>query len=102
MLNICRSIRLDEHSFPAATDDDSESLASNSTPRRLNSSRQHFYPNLVSRPVSSDTTTHDVSESHFRPESNSLVLDHLGHRDNLTTSEEILLLRRQMAKLNHR
>lgn len=49
---------------------------------------------------SSDTTTADVSE--YRPDSNSLVLDNFGARDNLTLIEEVQLMRRQMAKMNHR
>ena len=75
-----RSIRLDEHSFPSATDDES--------------------------PFQSSTPTLDVAEDRrggsetgdSQPQTSSLALP----SENLTPSEEIRLLRRQMAKLNHR
>ena len=83
-----RSIRLEEHAFPSASDAGSPTRSSNtsrSTPTFDAASSHHAAKSLIASSQQSE------SGGFNQPP-----------RENLSPLEEIQLLRRQMAKLNHR
>ncbi len=112
MLASCpsRSIRLDEHSFPSATDEES---LSNSTPTL--DGDPAVASNMSSRTRDADGTAAGAGAGRAlvaTPESqrhqggagrdSSLGLLSEGAREGLAPHEELHLIRRQLAKLNHR
>ena len=100
-----RSIRLDEHSFPTATDDEAESNRSSSTPTM---DIRSPLGGAASRRLSSEYSAGDVVIPNRDSAAGSSAINESGMagvasgRENLTPYEEIQLIRRQMAKLNHR
>ena len=83
-----RSIRLEEHAFPSASDIES---TTSSTPTFDAASS-----------VASSSRIHNKQHTATEPSNRSTSMALISERENLSPLEEIQLLRRQMAKLNHR
>jgi len=99
-----RSIKLGELAFPSATDDEGSMASSTSTP-----TFGKVIPNRATRPTISGSQFTDHSSEPRDSASLALLSDvggTGGHtatgRENMTVHEELQLIRRQMAKINHR
>lgn len=105
-----RSIKLGELAFPSATDDEGSMASSTSTP-----TFGKVIPNRAMRPPIPGSHSTDHSSEPRDSASLALLSDGggvgggggaghagAGGRENMTVHEELQLIRRQMAKINHR
>ena len=103
-----RSIRLDSFSYPSATDDETNSTATMEEPRSLGSPVKQPYAgggggigggagSRYRTPIKADSN----QELNLR-DSTSLALLSSDSQEHLTPHQEIQMVRRQMAKMNHR
>jgi hypothetical protein len=103
-----RSIRLDEHSFPSATDDEGGSTPTLSGDGGSDIRKLRMAAATASSGGDGGTTADAFSDYGHRKEAPSpLALASDGvlmpsGRDSLSPHEELQLIRRQLAKLNHR
>ncbi len=104
-----RSIRLDEHSFPSATDDEASSVATTSTPTLDGvAASQHMAAHSDLAALHLNGSEHNRHNNSSKDSASlALLSDGVGGTrgvggQSLAPHEELQLIRRQLAKINHR
>lgn len=100
-----RSIRLDEHAFPSAAEEDSYSNSTLEGPEEYFKSQPRAYQRINQSSPLSETGQHLKDANSLALMSDTLPDQFQAHQSlphHLSPGQEMQMLRRQLAKLNHR